>query len=1049
MAHARIKAVQLAAIWFLSLALSCGASFAQSLQTSEQPPLIVGWTIIPPFYQISGNAEPDGYFADLARLIAGEIGLPIEFRRFNTAGEHIAAQNAGEVTFIAGAGSKTMFDAENVFSDPVGSRRLRFFARTGRPGEIDLDGDSVLLTAVLPTIGEAVREALPGTIRIVEVASLSEGLTSLLAGDVDLFLTSEQTAQYWAYRAGLDHLLVPVGPPFESSDRFAVLHRSRADLLRQVNQAIARLREGGQLAKLEQKHRIAFFAPPPEVLAVGIMHYPPFQIVGQDGSFSGFGVEVFRDLAALAELKYKFVEISRAELLAGPSATGYDVIPLSASGGARRAFADFTLPLEKQSVGIYMRRGETGGISGLDDLAGRKVGVMARSQLFEQARTLPDVELVLGTSPGEVLDLLLEGQVDAVLLGQIPAEIWLTQNGKARQAEMVRSAAIEGPRAVALRFGLGDIRERLNEVIPGYILSEDYTALHRKYRQGPVFWTESRKRMATGLFAASLGLLVVLGIGFLSNLRARRQSEALTARTLDISSRLSAVLDAARSGIVALNRSGQVAIANPSARQMLGALDTPVPFAWPERARFLDPTDLSPLLASASPERRILRGAVLEDEQAVLETAEGGPPRQLRLNSTSIAPGISPEIGAVLILDDVTELERNREQAERSSRLSAIGRLTGGVAHDFNNLLAVIMGNLELLRDEDLEAERSGLIDAALGATRRGADLTRNMLAFARRSRLSPERLDLTGVIDEAQEWIGRTLPETVRVETSLQPDLWMVSVDRNSLENALLNLILNARDAMDSRGRLTISASNVEVAADVIEPGGDALSRGRYVMVSVSDSGPGIPEAQLAKIFDPFFTTKAPGQGTGLGLSMVAGFVAQSGGAVRVRSDPGVGTTFNLYFPALAAEPSEESVARTEDRKTKYARNRILLVEDEDAVREVQKGMLERAGHDVTTAETGDDALEIFRNAPDFDLLVTDVIMPGALQGNDLAVAIRKSAPDLPVIFISGYSENALTGTPCDSAEFRLLKPVRRDELLATVARATGDSPELAPSQG
>ncbi|MDO6585743.1 ATP-binding protein [Salipiger sp. 1_MG-2023] len=437
----------------------------------------------------------------------------------------------------------------------------------------------------------------------------------------------------------------------------------------------------------------------------------------------------------------------------------------------------------------------------------------------------------------------------------------------------------------------------------------------------------------------------------------------------------------------------------------------------------------------------------------MLENAQGGVPIHIRTkeldgwidfygNATDLGDGtfrvdgVAVDVTAEVAAQD--EAKHQADLAQRAQRMESIGRLTGGIAHDFNNLLAVIMGNLELLKDELNTPDHLRMIEAGLAATRRGADLTRSMLAFARRARLAPEPLDLNEIIRQSQIWMSRTLPATVEIETSLLAGLWQVRLDQTSLESAILNLLLNARDAMDGHGKLTLETANVRIDEAYIDSRDQELTPGRYAMLAISDTGTGIAPETLKHIFDPFYTTKAPGQGSGIGLSMVEGFVKQSGGTVQVYTEPGRGTTFKLYFPAQCTAPVS-AVADSDCAATRAASGqRILLAEDEAAVRNVLCATLSAAGYRVTPAASGDQALAIFENTPDFDLLITDIVMPGSLQGTGLARALRLLAPELPMIFMSGYaSEATVHGNGLRPEDTRLMKPVPKDDLLKAVARA------------
>lgn len=409
-----------------------------------------------------------------------------------------------------------------------------------------------------------------------------------------------------------------------------------------------------------------------------------------------------------------------------------------------------------------------------------------------------------------------------------------------------------------------------------------------------------------------------------------------------------------------------------------------------------------------------------------ITTADG------RIQTVGFVQDISAEV------DTQRQLEAQRELVHQSQKHESIGQLTGGVAHDFNNLLAVIMGNMELLRDELSDEEQLRFIDTSISATKRGADLTRNMLAFARKARLEPVHIELNELVSETRNWIGRTLPSTISVETSLLFGLWDIEADPSSTESALLNLILNARDAMPEGGKLTLKTENVQIDEACGDSRGATLKAGRYVMLAVSDTGEGMPKDVADRIFDPFFSTKPTGKGSGLGLSMVQGFMEQSNGAVQVFTEPGVGTTIKLYFRATGPASTSEAAQLVGKSVVQTTGQRILVAEDEPEVLAALDKTLRKAGYTVVTAKSGDDAFAIFQGDSNFDVLLTDIVMPGELQGIGLARALRRLKPDLPAVFMSGYArEEAAHGNGIRPEDTRLMKPVARADLLAALAKA------------
>ncbi|MFU2489566.1 PAS domain-containing protein [Thauera sp. WH-1] len=388
-------------------------------------------------------------------------------------------------------------------------------------------------------------------------------------------------------------------------------------------------------------------------------------------------------------------------------------------------------------------------------------------------------------------------------------------------------------------------------------------------------------------------------------------------------------------------------------------------------------------------------------------------------------------------LGERLELERQLHQAQR---LEAVGQLTGGLAHDFNNLLQVILGNAELLVERLQHEPRLAALPALIrSAAQRGAELTARLLSFSRRQPLDPRPTDTDALVQAMAELLERTLGEQIRIEFRLDAGPWEAQVDPAQLESAVLNLCLNARDAMPDGGRLGVASSRRHLPAAAAEAVG--LRAGDYVLLEVSDSGVGMTATELAQAFDPFFTTKPPGKGSGLGLSMVYGFARQSGGHIGLESGPGRGTVARLYLPRarprsvgddLRVDVRGEPAAATGMRTLPCGRGeQVLLVEDDELVREHVASLLDDLGYRVLTARHGPDALARLAEHPDVDLMFTDVVMPGGMNGRELADAVRRERPTMPVLFTSGYTQNALECEGRLEAGFELLsKPFRRRDL-------------------
>jgi PAS domain S-box-containing protein len=391
----------------------------------------------------------------------------------------------------------------------------------------------------------------------------------------------------------------------------------------------------------------------------------------------------------------------------------------------------------------------------------------------------------------------------------------------------------------------------------------------------------------------------------------------------------------------------------------------------------------------------------------------------------------------IAVKQDITERLALEEQLHRVQRMESIGQLTGGIAHDFNNLLTVVMGNAELLQEALAgDAKLAPMAEMIARGAQRGAELTHRLLAYARQQPLNPEVANLDAVVTGMQGMLHRTLGEHVEVEVACAPDLWPAMVDVAQLESALLNLAINARDAMPKGGKLVIEARNVELDEELAAREGN-VQPGQYVQVSVSDSGCGISPEILARVVEPFFTTKEKGKGTGLGLAMVYGFAKQSNGYLKLYSELGEGTSVHLYLPRPAGE-AKQARATDEPVASAGGSELVLLVEDDEMVRVYAEAQLVKLGYAVVSAGNGPEALEVIRGRDDIDLLFTDVVMPGGMDGRALAEAARALRPALKVLYTSGYTENAIMHHGRLEPDVHLLgKPYRRGELALKVRTA------------
>ncbi len=598
-------------------------------------------------------------------------------------------------------------------------------------------------------------------------------------------------------------------------------------------------------------------------------------------------------------------------------------------------------------------------------------------------------------------------------------------------------------------------RSRLvTEIYPKYLLSSSYRngeiLIHRKDGSlATVMLSMNAYRGDKGRLERSVCIL--------EDITNRKIAEIASSRS---DQRFRGAFAAAAHGMAVVSPSGQIEAANQALCKFLGRndLDTAT-FGFEE---LLHKDDRGQFLNGM---RQLLSGEVPMLQQEIRYTTPSGT---VMHGATSIAL-VKNEKGEteqlIVQINDTSEKKQVNERLQKAQKMEAIGQLTGGLAHDFNNLLTVIIGNLQLL-DGKLGTDEKSLkrVAEAVEAARKGSDLTKQLLAFARKQELEPQDVAVNELITGLAPLIERTLGENVELMVDMMAGDPHTLIDPSQLESAVLNLAINARDAMGDSGKLTIETQGVYLDRFYADKNPEVVP-GHYVMVAVSDNGCGMSAELLEKVFQPFFTTKAPGKGTGLGLSMVYGFIKQSGGHISVYSEVGHGTSVKMYLPRrmrvgedAAAKPLNliELPKSTLDRVSAPAlvqapapvatieepvvteqpaparRPKILVVEDQEAVRAVACGFLEDFGYEIVEAGDGFQALSVLQEHDDIDLMFSDVVMPGGMNGFDLAQAALSLKPNLKIVHTSGYPKGAMVhqDEPRFKSGFIIMKPYRREEL-------------------
>jgi PAS domain S-box-containing protein len=527
-------------------------------------------------------------------------------------------------------------------------------------------------------------------------------------------------------------------------------------------------------------------------------------------------------------------------------------------------------------------------------------------------------------------------------------------------------------------------------------------------------------------------------VGIIHDLTERKRVE----RSLQESAtRLKVVVDTAVDGVILMDMLGIVTMFNPACERLFGyraeeVVGHNVKMLMPAPYRGEHDSYLANYMHTG--ERKIIGSG----REVMGQRRDGSTfPMDLSIGEAKQEGG-SMFVG---MIHDLTSRKRTEEQLAQAQKMEAVGQLSGGLAHDFNNLLTVVVGNAETLSIAlKARPDLKQAADMIATAGERGAELTRRLLAFSRRQMLQPAQINCNRLIDSMQRLLWRTLREDIEIRIALAPDLWPAFADPGQLESAILNLAINAREAMPGGGGLSISTANVAVDEHYRDRYPE-VTPGNYILIAVTDTGEGMPPEVLARSFEPFFTTKEVGKGSGLGLSMVYGFVKQSNGHVSIYSEVGLGTTVRLYLPAYSTMPADLTVAQAgAEGEAPRGRETILVTEDDPFVRSYVVGALEDLGYRVIAAENAREALVQLAEGGEVDVLFTDIVMPGGMNGWELAEQAQQIRPGLRLLFTSGYALETLVARGRIDPDTAILnKPYRRPEL-ARRLREVLDAPQV-----
>jgi PAS domain S-box-containing protein len=723
----------------------------------------------------------------------------------------------------------------------------------------------------------------------------------------------------------------------------------------------------------------------------------------------------------------------------GAASVGLDIGSRSDSAAADRA------------SGILQKISDTRPMLRRAESAARAFAITGDPQFAREYRDASDTIL---PALAALIEAVKDSPTEKQLIEEANAlvERQVTLNG-----ELIRFKIAGDDAAVAALVGQED-REK-TATIAGNL--EKAVAEERRLLAARRARSETNATILLAIDLAGVGLILLLATALMvSTRRSRRElqdslsatqatNEALEAAVAERTEHLVAAHDELRlsaailrstfhsmaEAVLVIDTKREILLSNPAAEKMLNYRAGMTIEQLRSLSEHFHPDGVTPLSEQDMPSSRALRGETFDASEIIIRPVSGKPPLHLIISGPPLRDAAGTISGAALVYHDATASRDTERKLQQSQKLDAIGQLTGGVAHDFNNMLTVISGTIEMLV-EDLanqpELQKTAeLIDEAAD---RCSELIQHLLAFARRQPLQPRDVDVNATVLDIAKLLRPTLGEQVEVNSILEPETASAHIDASQLANSLLNMAINARDAMPNGGKLLLETRNVVLDEAYAQANPDARP-GRYVMLAVSDTGAGMSQDVMDKVFEPFFTTKDVGKGSGLGLSMVYGFVKQSGGHIRIYSEVGHGTTIKLYLPPARGEVE---AAPATAAALPGGHETIMVVEDDALVRNFVSGQLQSLGYRTVGAANGPAALSLIDDGQAFDLLFTDVIMPGGMSGRDLAEQVRKRRPGIKVLYTSGYTDNAIVHQGrLDPGVLLLTKPYRKSQLATMIRRA------------
>ena len=787
-----------------------------------------------------------------------------------------------------------------------------------------------------------------------------------------------------------------------------------------------------------------------------LKNFPPQFVTTTDGP-SGLAVEIMREVAKRSSLDIEFVSFDSWKEVYDPLKNGsVDAISNMGISDARKKIFEFTDSYEVFDIKIFIRS-ETSNIKSLDDMKGKLLGVQTTNVLTKGLVESGDYQIRQYASFNLALLGLLSGEVDAV---PAPTDPFLLIARGARLDDRIKyvgPSLLEVKRAIALPKGRTKLRDRLNKSLREFKQTENYQQLITKwYGSATPYWSMNRLLLLmAAVFAIFILIMAIWRYHFIVRFNHRIHESEKRYRNLfdnaevsiwneDFSIVYKNLENLRRQGVTDLN---QYLKENPETKINMAT-----------NVRVIHVNNMTCKLFAADNENDLIDkidktfGSNAMDiftnelcaiwdkkdsfrAEADLIALDG---KKLSCIISFLIPKTADGFNSVPVsILDITSHKETEESLRRVQKMDAVGQMAGGIAHDFNNILGIIVGNLSFLKRELVDNEKSlKRVETASKAAMRATDLTRQLLGFSRHQAQRVQPTDINLVIQAMESLISRSITPEVEVELSFSKDLWLTEIDSADLEDALLNLILNARDAMPGGGELTIETSNKVLDTEYAKKN-SMVNPGDYVELVINDTGTGIIKEIFEHIFEPFFTTKIRGKGTGLGLSMVFGFIQRSNGHIKVYSEPGIGTTVRCYLPRSTGTIKDDKRSALDISIPPRGQETVLVVDDEEELLSLAQQYLVELGYTVLTATTGSQALEVLSHQPGIDLLFSDVVMPGNLNGYELAEQTCALYPAIKVLLTSGFTSKSLYKN--GQAHFKaslLNKPYNQYEIATRIRR-------------